>query len=207
MNLLSLLAQIGFNDVSKGQVRAEIENNIPAKKVVQASIITILSIEEKYAVLIEKAEDDREIAKKVYNKIAEDIRVIDVSQAEAVTALIELEAQRAVAETKAKVADKVIQSLHDKKKSELVTEVVNAYQLGLNAMREAHLILDHIKQVVTTFNISLLTEVLSEIDAEMRDVDYHINRVTKETGVSKTNVNGLYMADRDFYIGMAYKLK
>lgn len=208
MNLLSVLAQVGFANVSKEQVREQIEANFTAKAEVQASVNTLLAIEDKYKELTEQVKAEAETARELSLEATRQLEALDVTEKDAITKMMELEAQKAQAESKLQASGRVIKALEDKKKAELIAELPNTFSLGLKANNQSYLMLGQITKIVNPFNIKLLTQVLADIDTEMREVDYNMHRVARETGASGNIVNGVKIdKERDFYTVMAHDLE
>lgn len=208
MNLLSLMAQVGFAEVSKEQLKAEIEKNFTVKQELETSIDTLLSIEEKYAELESKANGDIEALKDMHQELGNQIIELDMTEVEAISTLMSLEAERNVVESKIQASSRVITALKDKKNAELVAELPTTFQLGLKSINQSFLLTGQMAQLVNKFNIKLLTEVLSEIDKEMKRIDHHMDRVAKEAGAANLTVNGVKIdTDRGYYTTMAFEME
>lgn len=207
MNLMAVLAQVGFSNISKEQVRDEIEKNFTGKAEALASVNTLLEIEKKYDVLSEQMRADKATAQEELANAYQELQELDVTTKDAVAKMMELETKKAMAEAKVKASDAVIKSLDSKKNAELVAELPNTYKTGLNAKSQAFMLLGQITNIANPFNIKLISEVLAEVDAQMYDVDHHYHRVARATGVLGTVVNGAVLHERDLYTNMAVEIK
>jgi chromosome segregation ATPase len=207
MNLLSLLAQVGFADISKEQVREQIENNFTGKAEALASVKTLLEIEASYKELTAQVKADVETAREEYSQVLKELNQLDVTGKDAVSKMMELETKKTQIELKLQASGRVIKAMEDKKEAELIAELPNTYKVGLTAKSQAHLLLGQIAKIVNPFNVKLLSEVLAEVDAEMDAVDKQYHRVARETGALGTAVNGVYLHERDLFTTMAIELK
>lgn len=207
MNLLSLLAQVGFSEVSKEQVKEQIEANFTGKAEVLSSVNTLLEIEAKYEKLTAQVKADVDIARGEYTQVVQELESLDVTAKGAITKIMELEAKKTGIELKLQASGRVVKAMEDKKNAELIAELPKTYSKGLTAKSQAHLLLGQIAKIVNPFNVKLLTEVLAEVDAEMSNVDRHFHRIARETGALGNSVNGVFLHERDLYTIMAIELQ